>query len=168
MILVFCICSVTILLQCDICSKSYLCVFVWVCVYFGGGGGGDVGEEGINRFISFSSTQSIKTNYLNTNSKYVLIIKWRNHGKHNLRLVESDPFKGQVSRSRIIIFSKERENFPLQNGAKIFRHRIEIRTSYDILKFHILSENISWPVLINIQMSVLMMSSAHNFLHISL
>ena len=32
------------------------------------------------------------------------------------------------------------------------------------LKFHIFSENISWPVLMNIQMSELMMSSPHNFL----
>ena len=35
------------------------------------------------------------------------------------------------------------------------------------MKFHIFSENISWPVLMNIQMSELMMSSPHNFLHIS-
>ena len=35
------------------------------------------------------------------------------------------------------------------------------------MKFHIFSENISWPVLMNIQMSELMMSSPHNFLYIS-
>ena len=34
---------------------------------------------------------------------------------------------------------------------------------YDILKFLIFSENISGPVLMNIQMSELMMSSPHNF-----
>ena len=32
------------------------------------------------------------------------------------------------------------------------------------MKFHVFSENTSWPVLMNIQMSELMMSSPHNFL----
>ena len=37
--------------------------------------------------------------------------------------------------------------------------------NYDILKFHVFSDT-SWPVLMNIQMSELMMSSPHNRFHI--
>ena len=39
--------------------------------------------------------------------------------------------------------------------------------SYDILKYPLFLENISWPVLMNIQKGEVMMSCPHNYLHIS-
>ena len=40
---------------------------------------------------------------------------------------------------------------------------VEKQGSYEILKFRKFSQNISWPVDMNMQMSEVMMSSPHNF-----
>ena len=56
----------------------------------------------------------------------------------------------EVIQDRNNIFQEEREKFSLQIGAKIMKIRLEIR------------KNISWPVLMNIQMSELVMSCLHN------
>ena len=61
---------------------------------------------------------------------------------------------------------KRKKKIPYRTVQKLWKSDKK-EGSYDILKFHIFSENTSWPVLMNIQMSELMMSSPHNFLFIS-
>ena len=39
---------------------------------------------------------------------------------------------------------------------------------YEILKYPLFAENISWPVLMNIQKDEMMMSCPHNFVHVSI
>ena len=63
-------------------------------------------------------------------------------------------------------FWKRKKKIPYRTVQKLWKSDKK-EGSYDILKFHIFSENTSWPVLMNIQMSELMMSSPHNFLFIS-
>ena len=63
-------------------------------------------------------------------------------------------------------FWKRKKKIPYRTVQKLWKSDKK-EGSYDILKFHIFSKNTSWPVLMNIQMSELMMSFPHNFLFIS-
>ena len=63
-------------------------------------------------------------------------------------------------------FWKRKKKNPYRTVQKLWKSDKK-EGSYDILKYHIFSENTSWPVLMNIQMSELTMSSPHNFLFIS-
>ena len=75
-------------------------------------------------------------------------------------------FKGEVTVQNHHNFKRKHKNFPT-DWCKNYENRIRNKEVVTFWNFKIFLENISWPVLMNIQMSELMMSSPHNFLHIS-
>ena len=69
--------------------------------------------------------------------------------------------KGEI-RNRFNVISEGRVRMFEQNSETWWKS-VEKLGSYDTLKFRKMSRNISWPLYMNMQMSELMMSSAHNF-----
>ena len=98
-------------------------------------------------------------------SLYNYMLEWRKLNKQILSPSYSLALK-MKSTPEFNKFWKRKKKIPHRAVQKLWKSDKK-EGSYDILKFQIFSENTSWPVLMNIQMSELMMSSAHNFLFIS-
>ena len=86
------------------------------------------------------------------------------HAHCVLYSLERKTFKGEIH-SKIESILKERVHFFLQNSEKMMKIGWEIRKIWHFEISHFF-EHTFWPVLMNIQMSELMMSSPHKFSYI--